>query len=70
MTGADIFLFSVGKAKIPSWGREKFPSGNLFVTTSDGRRHVLRARKTVEAGPATELCWQSKSCGPLVSPER
>ena len=35
MEGAGIFLFAVGKAKIPSRGREKSPSGDLFVTTKD-----------------------------------
>jgi len=31
--GAAIFLFCVAKAKMASRGREKFLSGNLFVTT-------------------------------------
>jgi hypothetical protein len=49
MTGAGIFLFAIGKAKIPSRGREKFPSGNLFVTTRDDQASNRRcSRRGIE----------------------
>jgi len=32
-----IFVFAKQKAKIPSWGREIFPSGKILVTTCGSR---------------------------------